>query len=68
MSTVLGVSGIAPVGKKASFIFDSMIFITENAKVNYKTKQKDITYERFDNQGNSMPTTFTAEYGVRKYI
>ena len=64
LSTVLGISGIAPVGKKASFIFDSMVFITENPKVNYKTKQKDITYERFDNQGNSMPTTFTAEYGV----
>ena len=64
LATVLGVSGIAPVGKKASFIFDSMIFITENPDVNYKTKQKDITYERFDNQGNSMPTTFTAEYGV----
>ena len=64
LSTVLGISGIAPVGKKASFIFDSMVFITENPKVNYKTKQKDVTYERFDNQGNSMPTTFTAEYGV----
>ncbi|MFL2564612.1 MAG: hypothetical protein ACJ0QN_02320 [Parvicellaceae bacterium] len=64
LSTVLGISGIAPVGKKASFIFDSMVFITKNPKVNYKTKQKDITYERFDNQGNSMPTTFTAEYGV----
>ena len=64
MSTVLGISGIKPVGKKASFIFDSMVFITENPKVNYKTKQKNVTYERFDNQGNSIPTTFTAEYGV----
>ena len=64
LATVLGISGIAPVGKKASFIFDSMVFITENPDVNYKTKQKDITYERFDNQGNSMPTTFNAEYGI----
>ena len=64
ISTVLGISGIAPIGKKASFIFDSMVFITENPKVNYKTKEKDIVYERFDNQGNSMPTSFTAEYGV----
>ena len=64
ISTVLGISGIAPIGKKASFIFDSMVFITEKPKVNYKTKQKDIVYERVDNQGNSMPTSFTAEYGV----
>ena len=60
----MGISGIAPIGKKASFIFDSMVFISEKPKVNYKTKQKDIVYERVDNQGNSMPTSFTAEYGV----
>ncbi|RPG82237.1 MAG: hypothetical protein CBC95_000765 [Crocinitomicaceae bacterium TMED135] len=64
LATVIGISGIAPIGKKASFIFDSMVFITENQDVNYKTKEKDIIYERFDSQGNSMLTPFTAKYGV----
>ena len=64
LATVIGISGIAPIGKKASFIFDSMVFITENQDVNYKTKEKDIIYERFDSQGNSMLTPFTAKFGV----
>ena len=64
LATVIGISGIAPIGKKASFIFDSMVFITENQDINYKTKEKDIIYERFDSQGNSMLTPFTAKFGV----
>ena len=41
MAAVIGVSGIAPVGRKASFIFDSMVFITENQQISYKDKSKE---------------------------
>ena len=41
-ATVIGVSGIAPIGKKASFIFDSMIFIANKSKVDYTTKKKKL--------------------------
>ena len=60
LATVIGVSGIAPIGKKASFIFDSMIFIAEKQKVDYETKKKEIIYNR---SGNGMPTPFFATYG-----
>ena len=64
LATVIGVSGIAPIGKKASFIFDSMIFIANKSKVNYTTNEKEITYERYNNStGNSQLTDFTAVYG-----
>lgn len=64
LATVIGVSGIAPIGKKASFIFDSMIFIANKSKVNYTTKEKEINYERYNNAtGNSQLTSFTAVYG-----
>ena len=64
LATVIGVSGIAPIEKKASFIFDSMIFIANKSKVNYTTKEKEINYERYNNAtGNSQLTSFTAVYG-----
>jgi len=64
LATVIGVSGIAPIGKKASFIFDSMIFIADKPKVNYTTKEKEITYERYNNStGNTQLTSFNAIYG-----
>ena len=64
LATVIGVSGIAPIGKKASFIFDSMIFIADKPKVNYTTKEKEITYERYNNAtGNMQLTSFNAIYG-----
>ena len=64
LATVIGVSGIAPIGKKASFIFDSMIFIANKSKVNYTNKDKEINYERYNNAtGNTQTTSFTAVYG-----
>lgn len=60
LATVIGISGIAPIGKKASFIFDSMIFIAEKQKVDYETKEKTIIYNRYS---NGMPTPFIATYG-----
>lgn len=64
VATVIGVSGIAPIGKKASFIFDSMIFITNKSKVNYTSKEIEIIYERHNNvTGNTQLTSFNAVYG-----
>ena len=64
MSTVIGFSGIVPIGKKASFIFDSMIFIANNSKIDYTIKQKEITYDYFNSSvGNVDTTTYNAIYG-----
>ena len=44
LASVIGFSGIVPFGKKASFIFDSMIFIANNSKLTYTSKEIDVTY------------------------
>ena len=64
LATVIGVSGIAPIGKKASFIFDSMVFIANKSKVDYSTIEKKIAYDRYNNAtGNTQTTSFNAIYG-----
>ena len=41
-----------------------MIFITNKSKVNYTSKEKEITYERYNNAtGNTQLTSFNAIYG-----
>lgn len=47
-SMVFGVSGIKAVGKKVSFIFDSMLFLTRNKSIDY---QNDVTLT-FSNTSN----------------
>ncbi|NQY66249.1 MAG: hypothetical protein HRT72_00770 [Flavobacteriales bacterium] len=42
---VTSFSGIAPVGKKASFIFDSMVFFSRPDEVKYTDKNVSVTYE-----------------------
>ena len=44
LASVIGFSGIVPFGKKASFIFDSMLFIANKSKVSYTDKEIDVTY------------------------
>ena len=64
MSTVIVFSGIVPIGKKASFIFDSMIFIANNSKIDYTIKQKEITYDYLNSSvGNVDTTTYNAING-----
>ncbi|MFL2585887.1 MAG: hypothetical protein ACJ0QO_04470 [Parvicellaceae bacterium] len=49
VSGVIGISAIAPIGKKASFIFDSMILLRNENKVIYTgTKEVDIDYEVYN--------------------
>ena len=49
VSAVIGISAIAPIGKKASFIFDSMILLRNENKVIYTgTKEVDIDYEVYN--------------------
>ena len=44
LASVIGFSGIVPFGKKASFIFDSMLFIANKSKLTYTSKEIDVTY------------------------
>ena len=49
VSGLIGISAIAPIGKKASFIFDSMILLRNENKVVYTgTKEVDIDYEVYN--------------------
>ena len=60
LASVIGFSGIVPFGKKASFIFDSMLFITNKSKVSYTDKDIDVTYSyRSNNNGVITSTTET---------
>ena len=62
LASVIGFSGIVPFGKKASFIFDSMIFIANNSKLTYTSKEIDVTYIYNTNNpatGISTPQTET---------
>lgn len=53
-SIVLGISGIKAVGKKASFIFDSMIFFTKRNQIEYN---KEVSVNFTQNSATSLPTT-----------
>ena len=60
LASVIGFSGIVPFGKKASFIFDSMLFIANKSKVSYTDKDIDVTYSyRSNNNGVITSTTET---------
>ena len=62
LASVIGFSGIVPFGKKASFIFDSMLFIANNSKLTYTSKEIDVTYTYNTNNpatGISTPQTET---------
>ena len=63
-AVVLGISGITPVGKSSSFIFDSMVFFRKGQKVNYS--DYPVTVEYIDSthaQGPDVTETHTIEYG-----
>ena len=62
LASVIGFSGIVPFGKKASFIFDSMLFIANKSKLTYTSKEIDVTYIYNTNNpatGISTPQTET---------
>ena len=62
LASVIGFSGIVPFGKKASFIFDSMLFIANKSKLTYTSKEIDVTYTYDTNNpatGISTPQTET---------
>lgn len=62
LASVIGFSGIVPFGKKASFIFDSMLFIANKSKLTYTSKEIDVTYTYYTNNpatGISTPQTET---------
>jgi hypothetical protein len=68
LASVIGFSGIVPFGKKASFIFDSMLFIANKSKLTYTSKEIDVTYTyNTNNPATGTPTpqteTQTVIYG-----
>ena len=66
LASVIGFSGIVPFGKKASFIFDSMLFIANKSKVSYTDKEIDVTYNTNDpptGATTSQTETQTVIYG-----
>lgn len=66
-SFVFGLSGIKSIGKKASFIFDSMVFITNKKSVTYQPIVEAFTYteEVYDPlTENYITTTATQNYTI----
>ena len=60
LASVIGFSGIVPFGKKASFIFDSMLFIANKSKLTYTKKDIDVTYSyNIYNPATGLSTTQT---------
>ena len=64
LASVIGFSGIVPFGKKASFIFDSMLFIANKSKVSYTDKEIDVTYTYNTNDPPTGATTSQTETQV----
>jgi hypothetical protein len=65
-AAVIGVGGIAPVGKKASFIFDAMGFIGNRPDVEYTDMDVNVWYEEYDpriGQTRDVNGTFTIGVG-----
>jgi len=61
-SLVFGISGIKAVGKKASFIFDSMIFITKRSnKTEYTDVVRPFTFSTWE---NGVETKVTQEFTI----
>lgn len=62
-----GLSGIAPVGSKASFIFDSMTFLRFKKKVIYEDFDVTVSYDYYD--PNSSQQVFVTEtYTIGKGV
>ena len=66
LASVIGFSGIVPFGKKASFIFDSMLFIANKSKLTYTSKEIDVTYTY--NTNNSATGTSTLQTETQTVI
>ena len=45
LATVIGVSGIAPIGKKASFIFDALAIINQQESIQYSDYNINLNYD-----------------------
>lgn len=55
----IGISGIAPVGRKSSFIFDSMLFLFNPSTVKYDYSTYSITYDVVETNYSTIPYTTT---------
>ena len=64
-AAVIGLGGIAPIGKKASFIFDAMGFIGQKAAMEYRDVTVNVWYEDWNSNGfyEDINADFTARIG-----
>ena len=64
LSTVIGVSGLIYVRDRVSIILESILLYSKKPQVEYINREKEITYERYNNAtGNTELTTFNSFYG-----
>lgn len=63
-SGVIGISGIAPVGKKASFIFDALAFIRKAQTLSYV----DTTLSNFQYSNSDNTQTYTEDITIGKGV
>lgn len=61
-SVVLGFSGIKSVGKKVSFIFDSMLFLTQRRSAEY-TQSSNVSFTSSDWQNPGVTQNFLVQEG-----
>ena len=60
---VIGVSGITPVGKSSSFIFDSMFFLRKSKRVKYSDLDVTVSYTDTSLANPTVTETITIEEG-----
>jgi hypothetical protein len=63
VSAVVGLSGITPIGKKASFFFDAMGFVSGAQRVEYSDMDIEVTYKP-TNSSSEVTETFTIGKGT----
>ena len=60
---VIGISGITPVGKSSSFIFDSMFFLRKSKRVKYSDLDVTVSYTDTSLANPTVTETITIEEG-----
>jgi hypothetical protein len=64
-SYILSLAGIIPVGKKASLIFDSMLFLSQQYSIQYEDHNVNVDYEEFNSStGQTTQSNETFTVGI----
>ena len=63
----IGIGGITPIGKKASFIFDALIVLNRKSNLEYSPYNVNVRYENYNN-GNPIILTETFTIGEGEIV